>query len=211
MQHKRIENRLFFHTRSFYQKSFLSFLLMLLVIFDIDGTLAGEIKSNRLRPHQKQLYDTLRELKMEVGLWTAAGPERLDWYQRSVKSFETQFELAWDVRRVTRKSNGDSMGINGIDRWSHASIRKPLRKVWRASHGVWNRRNVVIVDNTPSTFADNYGNGIAIPTFEGQEKNDVELKNLCHVLKRVRKVFDVCGDVRMVTRMVTRMVIKDVE
>jgi hypothetical protein len=56
--------------------------------------------------------------------------------------------------------------------------RKRLSKLWRR----WQRmtpHNTLILDNSPETYASNYGNAIAIPTYTLGHEKDVYLRSLC--------------------------------
>jgi hypothetical protein len=169
----------------------------LLIIFDIDGTLAGDSKTNRIRTGQAAMFRQLQEHGYTLALWTGASVERLTWFIKCVSTNSPPFLFTWCgdrcVKRCVKRAHFDS----GLDRYHSSALRKPLWKVWRRfKKQGFNRRNTIIVDNTPSTFALNYGNGLHVPSFQGWESNDVILQMLCEKLKQVQEHFRKTGDVR---------------
>ena|SRR5437870_11168265 len=52
---------------------------------------------------------------------------------------------------------------------------KPLRKIWKtqmAKSNGWNRYNTLIIENTPQTCLQNYGNAIYVNTYYGSDEDD---------------------------------------
>lgn len=68
-------------------------------------------------------------------------------------------------------------------------VLKRLKKVWQATsvgkkHGI-DRTNTLILDDTPSTYRENYANAIPIRTWNGHDAADSELKILCQRLEKM--------------------------
>ena len=78
------------------------------------------------------------------------------------------------------------------DPWDHLNYRKPLVKLKR--HG-WPLERVLILDDTPSKSAQNYGNAIYPKPFEG-DPNDDELALLAKYLPELAS----CENVRKVEK-----------
>ena len=65
-------------------------------------------------------------------------------------------------------------------------VIKNLRKVWPIKP----RKEVIIVDDTASTYSKNYGNAIPINTYDGSGRCD-ELLRCIEILERLRNIEDV--------------------
>jgi len=66
---------------------------------------------------------------------------------------------------------------------------KPLKKIWK-THKDYNRSNTIIVDDTPTTYANNYGNALPIAKYNGSN-DDNELILLLDKLKSRLEMNDV--------------------
>jgi TFIIF-interacting CTD phosphatase-like protein len=69
-------------------------------------------------------------------------------------------------------------------------ILKKLAKIWRVKHWPYYRSNTLILDDTPETYLQNYGNAIPIRSYLGQEV-DRELLRVISLLKRLKLEDDV--------------------
>lgn len=173
----------------------------ILLVLDIDGTLAGESKSDTLRPGLSKFFQQVQELPIEftLALWTAAGQERLDWFLEHVPFAKSKFLFMWTGRRCSRRADHERC----VDRYQPSALKKPLEKIWKQQKFRalgFTRRSILILDNTPSTFSPNYGNGIAIPTFYGYETEADDnalsqviqyLQKVCHVYSRIQNVREI--------------------
>jgi hypothetical protein len=79
-----------------------------------------------------------------------------------------QFTLLWGSKRCRhRKYLTHDMYLN-VFSMTRQNITKPLKKIWRAvsrrSLG-FSRHNTLIIDDTSSTYKDNYGNALPMPSF----------------------------------------------
>jgi TFIIF-interacting CTD phosphatase-like protein len=61
------------------------------------------------------------------------------------------------------------------------------------------KNNTLIVDNIGSTFRQNYGNGIPISTYFGNDKDD-DLLKLIKLLQRLIDVYATDGSIRFVDK-----------
>ncbi|CAF0947256.1 unnamed protein product [Adineta steineri] len=121
----------------------------------------------------------------DIGIWSASGSE----YVHSVLShiipghLRAKVKFIWTSTRCTRKYQQ-----RGLDTYSVPITLKKLKKIWRRnrSHSpnsvaIYNRRNTLIVDDTPVTYRTNYGNAIPIISYTGNSK-DSELKRIKNLL-----------------------------
>jgi len=192
-----------------------------LLILDIDGTLIfAEEKAKLIHMQVKQHYhfeldggsilvwkrpdiDEFLEWCFEhydVGVWSASGSE----YVHSVLThiiadhLRSKVKFIWTSIRCTRKYQQQSLDI------SMPITIKRLKKLWRRkksgsynpdSVGSYNRRNTLIVDDTPTTYQKNYGNAIPITSYTGSLR-DSELKRV----KRLLELLISSDDVRTVNK-----------
>jgi len=149
------------------------------IVLDIHGTLIEhtphdkeeDAKDLRLRPYFQEFMNWLFEHVENVGLWTAGTKEFATSFVRRVQPLleKQKFAFVWSQERCTRP-RGFSIQRTKID----TAPRKPLRKLWKSKE--WQchlpvkttATNTLIVDDTPDTYADNYGNGIPISSFTTQ-------------------------------------------
>jgi TFIIF-interacting CTD phosphatase-like protein len=163
-----------------------------LLILDLDETLifATEAPLDRPADFTAARYFVYRRPGVEafladclahftVAVWTASGAI----YARQVVAGllgDRAGELAflWSSRRCTQRYDPDHQAL---------VTRKPLRKVRRLGYSL---DAVLIVDNTPETFAGNYGNAIRIWDFTGDPADDA-LPRLSRYLHTLGPVPDV--------------------
>ena len=133
-----------------------------LLIFDIDGTL---ISSNSTplkiipRPDFKQALDFTQAQGYDIAIWTAA----TEWWANCVVTrlfgrMETELVFVWSRNRCTQHTTN----FEGLQ--NRITLKK-LKKV-RQSFPQYGR-NIWIVDDTPSTYQQNYGHAIPISTYRG--------------------------------------------
>lgn len=180
-----------------------------LLILDIDGTMIFAKEKAQLiyRPVEQHHHFELDEGSIlvwkrpdideflewcfehyDIGIWSASGSE----YVHSVlihiipDHLRSKVKFIWTSMRCTRKYQQRS-----LDTYAVPIIIKRLQKLWRKkrsrsdnpnSIGSYNRRNTLIVDDTPSTYQKNYGNAIPIASYTGSLR-DSELKRVKHVLE----------------------------
>ena len=70
---------------------------------------------------------------------------------------------------------------------------KRLKKIWKNKSYVSNRKNTLIIDDTPSTYCKNYGNAIRIQPFWGSYRDNdlIRIRNILLVCKDAQDVRDV--------------------
>jgi len=124
-----------------------------------------------------------------VAIWTAAGEYWAnEVIQHILKKKISDFAFVFTANRCTRKT------ISSITSFYPERITiKPLRKVWRAKYRElgFNRENTLIIDDTPATCNENYGNAIYIPTFSVWQSKDNYLQRLCWYLDSILEYRDV--------------------
>lgn len=146
----------------------------MILVLDLDGTLIGvdEQLNIHARHHLESFLDYAFHTFDHVGVWTAASREWYDKAYREVigpilRKINRQFSFVWSEEKCTKILNkyhndGFSMSFEPL-----RSIKK-LSKLWRrAGRHRWGctRHNTLVVDDNSSTFQQNYGNAIHIPSF----------------------------------------------
>lgn len=118
-----------------------------------------------------------------VSIWTASTGRWPVIYARLLRPLmpaHASFFFVWEGDRCLDAHPEGRNGGNG-------TTLKPLKKVWRRYHPGMNRRNTLILDDTPSTYARNIGNAVRVRSFQGQTSvgrppDDRELARLVHLL-----------------------------
>lgn len=72
-------------------------------VFDVDGTLIGSIRSDRLRPGAAELLETLSRNGTTVVVWSAGGAE---YAERMLSQFGLQHHVAAFYHKETRGPDG---------------------------------------------------------------------------------------------------------
>jgi TFIIF-interacting CTD phosphatase-like protein len=161
------------------------------IILDIDGTLIDNVgDSIYQRPYLKEFLDYCFETFETVSIWTAASRE---WYNEvnekifsklKLKTKESlqsklltprKFYFVWTGERCTFIS--DQKAIEDGDFYAQRIKIKRLKKIWD-KRGLLTRHNTLILDDTPITYAENYGNAIPIDTYNHKNEDDDSLLKL---------------------------------
>ena len=137
----------------------------------------------------------------DIGIWSASGSE----YVHSIIThimedhLRSKIKFIWTSTRCTRKYQQRS-----LDTYPIPIIIKRLNKLWRKktslsdnsnSGNIYNKRNTLIIDDTPATYQTNYGNAIPITSYNGSTR-DSELKRI----KRLLELLITSNDVRTVNK-----------
>lgn len=146
-----------------------------LLILDIDETLihSSEKQLDRIpdfkldeyfvyiRPGLEEFILSCSKL-FNLAIWTASSSEYAREVIKNIFPDDLQLEFVFTGERCLLKRNLD---LDVIE------IFKPLKKVKRKGYSL---NHVLIVDNIAKTFKYNYGNGILVKEYLGEE-NDIEL------------------------------------
>ena len=134
------------------------------------------------RPNVQHFLATCVQL-FEVGIWTTASRSYAEWIVRELLPEPTVLAFVWTHERCTQHYDCES---------HEYQERKRLKKLTRKSlsGGKYPLSRIIVVDDTPSTFKDNYGNGIRVAEYRG-EQEDVELTLLLKYLQMIGGVRDV--------------------
>ncbi len=180
-----------------------------LLILDIDGTMIFAEEKSKLiymqveqhhhfeldggsilvwkRPNIDEFLEWCFEY-YDIGIWSASGSE----YVHSVLThiipdhLRSKVKFIWTSMRCTRTYQQRSLDTYGVP----ITIKK-LNKLWRKKKSRsdnlnsverYDRRNTLIVDDTPATYQKNYGNAIPITSYTGNWR-DSELKRVKDVLE----------------------------
>jgi len=167
-----------------------------LLVLDMDETLVyatGEPLPDRpadfvgpyhvyKRPHVDHFLKTCLDW-FEVGVWTSASRAYAAWILRELLPDPDRLAFVWTNERCSQK----------FDHEHHKHYElKPLKKLKRKtfSRGKYSLSKLIVVDDTPTTFGANYGNGIRVAEYQG-EADDVELLLLLKYLESIGDAHDV--------------------
>ena len=182
---------------------------MLALVLDMDGTLvASSAGTCRARPHLVAFLEYVFRECGVVGIWTAASPT---WYELVYTAVlrpalvevsarlgvECSFSFVWTYRRCTHT----------YENRDECVTTKRLHKLWRRRSGIFRairRENTLVVDDTASTFAANYGNAIHVREYDpdaddgddGDDGDDDELLMLQRFIALVLEHYTRTGTVR---------------
>lgn len=155
------------------------------LILDLDGTLVADTDKEDImpshRPYLEEFLDYVFSVCENVSVWSAASEE---WVLPILETIKTPrpFHFVW-CGKTTPKV-----------RWGYMPYKiKKLKKVWKAFPS-YTKHNTLILDNTPATYVENYGNAIGIYTYISGEDN--ELKKLQEFFPKIIENFEVTGTVR---------------
>lgn len=174
------------------------------IIFDLDGTIITQIKLNGEytpieRPFLKPVMKWAFRNCNSVAIWTAA---KRVWFNKVdilvLKPIldELKKEDKKDYSFVFIKTAKDTPLVH--DTGNRYYYVKPLQIVWRDDTLPHTQANTLIIDDTPKTYQGNKRNAMAITRYNhGDEcmKYDNGLLILEHVLKRVKGLYEKCGDI----------------
>jgi len=194
-----------------------------------DGTFEADVPI--ARPHLEALLAYAFEHACAVGIWTSATDI---WYARvnaeifapTLERISARlgrpcaFDFVYTRRRCTR-SVAYAGGYFGC--MERVRTTKRLRKLWRVRTGIRagiTRDNTLILDDSPSVYVDNYGNGVPVPAFDlalnaydmtdrreyydpdaaDDDDDDDTLLRLVTYLREVHAVFLATGTVRHIDK-----------
>jgi len=136
-----------------------------LVIFDIDGVMISSksTPTNVIpRPDLQKALDFAKAQGYDVAIWTAATQWWADCVVNSLftKQEQDMFVFIWSKKRCTQHKI-----YEGVFEPRKTITLKKLKKV-RKSFPQYGR-NIKIIDDTPDTYLQNYGDAIPITTYTG--------------------------------------------
>lgn len=164
----------------------------ILLILDLDETLiyASEVPLDRAadfripkhhvyrRPHLDEFLARVA-VHYDLAVWSSASDDYVEAIVAQIFPESTPLQFVWGRSRATeRRGDWDDNGYMT----DHRGYLKSLHKIRRLG---WNLDRVLVVDDTPSKLARNYGNAIYPTPFEG-DVADRELELLADYLERLR-------------------------
>lgn len=165
--------------------------------FEMDDGNQGKDRITQIwgkkRPHLDLFLQELSKIA-DIAIWSASSlpyveeiikvitPELKKFEDEALTAKISQIQFVFDNTKCCSKK------LYNIS--NDASIcTKPLRKVWKV-YKQYNRYNTIIVDDTPTTYSENYGNALPIPKFYGA-RDDQELLLALEKLKTRLQLADV--------------------
>lgn len=142
---------------------------------EIDGadftfSLNGEVFWVKQRPHVTKFLTDMAHL-YDLAVWSASSRSYIEAILKHILPPTISLVRVYDGRRCTVKYT--TFGDNA------RTVIKKLRKMWR---GPYNRTNTLILDDTPATYCQNYGNAIPINRYYGSD-TDTELLRVNQLLR----------------------------
>lgn len=160
------------------------------IVLDIDGTLIAEECSDiHPRPYLVEFLDFCFSTFARVSIWTAASKEWIDEVFKKLNLHTYPFDIVFIDKNCKKSYN---YSCYGLDRYN-ITIVKPLKKLFKKKQG-YTRHNTLVVDNTATTYRDNYGNAILVDTY--YVGDDKTLLNLCQYLKILTEIYERDGTIR---------------
>jgi RNA polymerase II subunit A small phosphatase-like protein len=154
------------------------------VVLDLHGTLVAEDDDdNVIRPFVKEFLEHLFA-RYRVAVWTAGSVHDLNHVLTLCFTSKQTQQLAgtWSGDRCTVK---DEIVPNAGFQTQRVVIKR-LNKF--AKHLGVSMDNIVIVDDTPCTFRENFGNAIRIESFTSDMvESDSELQRVIEVVDRLMR------------------------
>lgn len=186
----------------------------LLVILDLDETLVHATRTPVFAHWQFEvfnykvftrpyLHDFLKELQQHfrVAVWSSASDDYVEAVVKHIFPKDYPLEFVWGRSHCTYRTNYAKISELGYSDPSHFHYIKNLKKLRRKGFSM---KRMLIIDDTPSKCALNYGNAIYPGEFNG-DANDDELIWLSRYLKR----FEAMPDVRPLEKRFWKSEIKD--
>lgn len=175
-----------------------------LLILDIDNTLIyshkdinvnhdfvlkfndGDVYYVNKRPYLDEFLNYCKN-NFRIGFWSAATENYVNEVLKHILG-DLKPELVWSEKRCTFKIQQTFFEYTKV-------VYKKLKKVWKKKDLNVSKKDVLILDDTYSTYKYNYGNAINIDRFFGEE-DDIELLRIVDLLESIKE----CDDVRIVPK-----------
>jgi RNA polymerase II subunit A small phosphatase-like protein len=137
---------------------------------DFTFSLDREVFWVKRRPYLTEFLTEMAQL-YDLAVWSAASRPYIEVILKHILPEGVSLVRVYDGRRCTVKdiTFGDTA----------RTVIKKLRKMWR---GPYNRTNTLILDDTPVTYCQNYGNAIPIYRYYGSD-TDTELLRVNQLLR----------------------------
>lgn len=146
------------------------------IILDVDGTLVvdtdDDSKIPEFRPYLREFLHFLFETFATVSIWSNASAE---WINPIVEKIKSTMDLPRDFLFVRTRTTF-YMAINAQHKIKY------LKNIYR-QHKSLNTHNTLILDDTPATYRNNYGNAIGIDTWRGSPDD----KQLLTTMENIKK------------------------
>lgn len=171
------------------------------IVLDIDGTLIEASVASRkaeaviYRPFYQEFIDFCFDSPdiSGVSIWTAGSKGWVD--EVFTEEEQTRFDFVYTGLNCSleRICGG---GLWNVD-WR---TTKPLAKIYKSEKNKllgykYTKHNTIIIDDTATTFQQNYGNAVLIRRYKGGE-TDRELKKLMSFLPTIVEEIKSIGSVR---------------
>ncbi len=174
----------------------------------MDGTLISEDELNVVypRPHLKIFLRFCFECFETVSIWTNACEKWFQIVNRAVFiplldeiNEENETDYKFHVVYTEKRSSNIFIQTEGFYSEGYYQIKR-LRKLWRHKSLPHTRRNTIVIDDTPSTYEENYGNGIPIKAWHWKSVFDEELLYIAQYLTILIRQFKEIGNIRHIEK-----------
>ena len=161
-----------------------------LLVLDLDGALMSASSEACIvaRPHVRDFLVAAQALGYELAVWSASS---LEWIRTVLRAVWPTDAVGEPVFVFSAKECTFRRFRNGLHEAAEATVIKRLHKVWKR-HPHYTKEHTLILDDTPSTYSQNYGNALAIPTFQAcNTATDRELLKTLPLLKLLKEADNV--------------------
>lgn len=173
------------------------------LVLDLDGVLVC-CESAARRPHLDTFLDHVFATFASVSLWSAASQWHVD---ACVGQYmhDRPFQCVWTSAQTTRRVLAYAQPTSRDCNAGGNQIRvKKLRRLWRRYGPAMHKHNTLVVDDTHTTYVDNYGNAVAVDTFYSGDDTDRGLLELMERLDAIRRGYARDGSVRHIEKRVLK-------
>lgn len=152
-----------------------------LLILDLDETLIFATEEPLARPadfsafqyhvYRRPFLDSFIATMAEhysLAVWSSASDDYVDVVVENIWPNDIGLEFVWGRSKASMRTVITDSSYDG-DPSNHLSYRKPLSKVKKLG---WSLESTLILDDTPSKSAQNYGNAIYPKEWEGDEEDE---------------------------------------
>ena len=170
------------------------------LVLDVDGTLVAETGDDttlpKPRPHLQEFLQFAFKNFEKVAVWSAASPQWINPIVEKVIKPPQPFHFVWVNICVTRQARASRECYGTVD------VVKPLRKLTK-KFPEYAEHNTLILDDTPSTYKQNYGNAIGISSYTGGE-DDTELLKVMEWITQWKEEYHQTGTIRHIHKYARR-------
>lgn len=134
------------------------------------------------RPYLYEFLEFCFNKFNSVSIWTAGNEMWLNFFLDNILSEKMKNKIKYKL--CDKHCKQRKIDINGAFFLQHY---KNLKKIWKyKSKNPFTAENTIIIDDSPTTFSNNYFNALLIKKFHYCNKEDDSLKKMIKILKEIK-------------------------